>query len=76
MELPLATTEAHEVQVTAPDYPAQSRTLMRSLALRYVIGTSTQDNAFNSDLGGVGDVGNPSNYTGTWESFGFSPRAS
>lgn len=48
-------------------------TVTPSSPMRYVLGTATQDNSFNSDMGGIGKEFSPNSST-TWEQLGiFSP---
>jgi hypothetical protein len=58
-----------------PDNPDPAIYITKDSPLQYILGTSTQDNAFNSDLGGVGKEGIGSKLT--WEELGaFSPVVS
>jgi len=80
-KLPFSAIKDQLAETGITGNPPGGITITPDSPLRYVLGTSTQTNAFNSDIGGVGqkDSGgtNAVNSTMTWEQLGaFSPLTS
>jgi len=77
-KLPFSAIQSQLAEHNVVGNPVDGVAIDQDSPLRYVLGTSTQTNAFNSDIGGVGakdgDGTNAVNSTKTWEELGaFSP---